>query len=320
MQDKSHFYSKVMLFGEYSIIHHSNGLTIPYSHFNGQLYFYNKNSYTDLEYAEQSNSKLKELHSYIFNLIRKDELLFQFNLKQFETDLANGLFFESTIPEGYGLGSSGALVAALYSRYALKKIRPSLNLSADQMNRLKQLFSQLESFNHGTSSGIDPLICYLKHPIYINGKGTIHPIKIPRENIQQNDAIFLIDTGHPGKTAPLVNLFMKKCNNKNYLKSIQTKLSPLTNACIQNLLEGHINQLFSHLSDLSAFQLEHLNEMIPSSVIDLWQTGLNTQEYFLKLCGSGGGGFLLGFTRHFSATRNNLKSQNLEVIPVYQNN
>jgi mevalonate kinase len=37
--------------------------------------------------------------------------------------------------------------------------------------------------------------------------------------------------------------------------------------------------------------------MIPSQFIPLWKTGLNSDLFYLKLCGSGGGGFLTAFAK-----------------------
>jgi len=52
MNDKREvFYAKIMLFGEYSVICDSMGLTIPYAHFKGELSFINEDKYTDLEFA-----------------------------------------------------------------------------------------------------------------------------------------------------------------------------------------------------------------------------------------------------------------------------
>ena len=59
------FYGKVLLFGEYSILFNSKGLTIPYSHFTGQLSFINDDKYTDYEFAVLSNKQLKEFLSYM---------------------------------------------------------------------------------------------------------------------------------------------------------------------------------------------------------------------------------------------------------------
>ncbi len=59
--------------------------------------------------------------------------------------------------------------------------------------------------------------------------------------------------------------------------------------------------------------------MIPDSFKDIWKKGLDTGEYYLKLCGSGGGGFLLGFTKDFEKTKRLLKTMNIDIIPVYKN-
>ena len=50
----------------------------------------------------------------------------------------NGLFFKSNIPQGYGLGSSGAMVAAFYDRYAKKKISPNEKLTKIKLQKLSQ--------------------------------------------------------------------------------------------------------------------------------------------------------------------------------------
>jgi mevalonate kinase len=59
--------------------------------------------------------------------------------------------------------------------------------------------------------------------------------------------------------------------------------------------------------------------MIPAHYEKLWKQGLDSGEYYIKLCGSGGGGFLLGFTRNYDKAKQILKSMNIEVIPVYLN-
>lgn len=146
------FYSKVMLFGEYTIIQGSMGLTIPYAHFNGELRMVNKNAYTDLNFATRSNRALHEYALYLRDLYQKGQLLVSFDVDGLLHDLKRGLYFESSIPEGYGLGSSGALVAALYNRYAKSEALPHAGLTPDALLKLKQAFAQLESFFHGTSS------------------------------------------------------------------------------------------------------------------------------------------------------------------------
>ncbi|WP_262325846.1 mevalonate kinase family protein [Carboxylicivirga litoralis] len=319
MQDKKDiYYSKVMLFGEYSIIMGSMGLTIPYSHFNGELRFINNDSYTNLNFAKHSNLQLKELAGYLFELNEKNQLKAQLDTQSLWKDLEKGLYFESSIPEGYGLGSSGALVASLYNQYAIDKIEAHATISDEELFELKAIFAQIESFYHGTSSGIDPLICYLKHPIVLENAQHISSVGIPRRDILNEDAIFLLDAETTGKTAPLVKRFMDKTQDNSFKEKIDNELTPTTNKCIHHLLNGNLDCMFHHLNVLSKFQLEHFSEMIPTNIQSYWRKGLDNQLYTLKLCGSGGGGFFLGFTRNYSQTKAFFLNQGKEIIPVYQ--
>ena len=52
------FYAKILLFGEYSIMCDSMALTVPYTHFKGELSFINDDKYTDLDFAAESNKSL----------------------------------------------------------------------------------------------------------------------------------------------------------------------------------------------------------------------------------------------------------------------
>jgi mevalonate kinase len=57
------------------------------------------------------------------------------------------MYFDSSIPQGYGVGSSGALVAAIYDKYAQNKITVLENLTREKLLELKIFFSQMESFS-----------------------------------------------------------------------------------------------------------------------------------------------------------------------------
>ncbi|TCO06147.1 mevalonate kinase family protein [Natronoflexus pectinivorans] len=312
------FHSKIMLFGEYSIILGSMGLTIPYAHFNGSLGFINKNRYTDLDFAKRSNLLLSEYSEYIDKLESKGSLPDNFDNKRMKKDIANGLYFESTIPEGYGLGSSGALVAALYHKYKTDNQNPRRATTHNQLLKLKKELATLETWFHGTSSGIDPLICYMKHPLLLNNDTSIKPIGIPRYNLTNEDAIFLVNSGKPGKTAPLVERFMSQLENSDFKDLMQNQYTPLNNKCIKHLIYGELDQFTESLSELSQFQATHFKEMIPPIVEMEWIYGISTQKYLLKLCGSGGGGFVLGFTRNYSEVKERFQEKNMEVVPVYR--
>ena len=151
------YHAKIMLFGEYSIIFDSMGLSIPYPHFSAKLKFPGKKENAKDGHIIRSNNMLKEYIDHLGKLQNEKKLDCKFDLDKVNHDLKEGLYFESSIPEGYGLGSSGALVAAVYDAYSRNGIKPGKNITGEDISLLKQTFSQMESYFHGTSSGIDPL-------------------------------------------------------------------------------------------------------------------------------------------------------------------
>ena len=207
------FYSKILLFGEYGIIKNSKGLSIPYNFFKGGFKigsFENKN-------VKESNSNLIDFKNFLTKI---DKSVVEFDFDKLEEDLKKGMFFDSSIPQGYGVGSSGALVAALYDRYALNKITVLENLTKPKILILKNIFSRMESFFHGKSSGLDPLNSYLSLPILIHSKNEIETTGIPSQSSNGKGAVFLLDSGISSETAPMVDLFFKSMKNKNYNKII----------------------------------------------------------------------------------------------------
>jgi mevalonate kinase len=319
MKDTSNiFYAKVLLFGEYTVIFDSQALTIPFGHFSGEISYINKNRYTDHDFAIQSNKDLKKYGQYIRDLHDKNKLGFSFDFDRFEKNLNEGLFFESNIPMGYGLGSSGALCAGLYDEYALDKIPATTSVSPEMVSKLKMIFQGMESFFHGKSSGLDPLNCYFGAPMLLDGRDKIRFIDIPKSPINHAGAIFLINTGKSSKTGPLVEIFMEKVKIEQFEKVLFDKLIPLTNNSISSLLNGQSNLFFKNLKELSSLQLEHFRPMIPHEFIGTWEEGLKSEKYYLKLCGSGGGGFLLGFTKDFEQTKKHLQKMDIEPVPVYR--
>ncbi len=314
------FYAKILLFGEYSVIYNSMGLIIPYSHFRGELAFMNKDRYTDIDFAKQSNTQLKNYADSLLSLHKSGNLNVQLDLPAFIEDVKKGLFFESTIPQGYGLGSSAALVAAVYNRYAKNKVKSRKNITSNEILQLKSDFSELEAFFHGTSSGVDPLNSYIKYPVLMKGKQQFETVGIPRTDNGKDNAIFLLNTGKSRKTGPLVQLFLKKSKEKNYQKAIKEELIPLNNQCISSLLEGNLSEFRNVLKKISAFQLNYFQEMIPKTCTELWEKGLKTDDYYLKLCGAGGGGFILGFTGEYDKVREDISGNGKIFIPVYRSN
>ena len=153
MEISNKFNSKVLLFGEYGIIKGSKGLAIPFKPFGGELVFGN-------------SSKKKSLVDFFTYLKRSPILKKELDLVRLESDINAGLDFTSNIPQGFGLGSSGALCAAIFSEYSVI-YRRNQEFDSNTLSYIQEIMSIMESCFHGTSSGIDPLISYLDRPLMI---------------------------------------------------------------------------------------------------------------------------------------------------------
>ena len=300
------FYAKILLFGEYGIIKDSKGLAIPYNAYRGAL----KASENLSGNALESNLNLDRFYAYLFEL-QTD--LVAFNLVALKKDIQNGMYFDSSIPQGYGVGSSGALVAAIYDKYAEDKITVLENLTRDKLLNLKTIFGLMESFFHGKSSGLDPLNSYLSLPILINSKDSIEPAGIPSQK-EGKGAVFLLDSEQIGETEPMVSLFMNKMKHEGFRKMISEEFSTTTDACIDDFLQGNVKSLFGNVKALSKIVLTNFKPMIPPAFHKVWEHGISTNDYYLKLCGSGGGGYILGFTEDFAKAQKSLKEYKLELV------
>lgn len=300
------FYAKILLFGEYGIIKDSKGLAIPYNSYNGAL----KSDLNLSGEAKKSNEKLAKFYSYLKNTSTD---LVSFNFKNFKKDIDSGMYFDSSIPQGYGVGSSGALVASIYDQYAEDKITILENLTRDKLLNLKAIFSFMESFFHGKSSGLDPLNSYLSLPILINSKTNIEPAGIPSQK-EGKGAVFLLDSEQVGETEPMVNIFMNKMKNEGFRKMLNEEFAKYTDACIDNFLHGNVTSLFGNVKKLSKLVLTNFKPMIPSAFHTIWEQGIQTNDYYLKLCGSGGGGYILGFAQDYEKAKTSLQGYKLELV------
>ena len=276
MRDR--YYSKVILFGEYSMIFDATALMIPLKRFSAQWRFPQSRN---LASSLPSNQSLKQFCKYLSDT---QELSHLFDLQLFNKDLSEGLFLASNVPSGYGLGSSGTLVAAVYDRYALHK-------NADYL-QLKTLFGQMESHFHGSSSGIDPLQCYLGQPFKITPKG----VQLLSDDFLKKDIhICLIDTKIKSNTKPLVNHFKAQRENPEFLNRFQSEYVPCVTSCINAMIEGNKELFFKSLKQLTKGQMEFLRPMITDNTLDLFTADYDF-NFGIKISGSGGGGYVLGFT------------------------
>lgn len=283
---------KLILFGEYSMIFGSEALLIPYaSAFGEWSSVINRPS----ERAFDSNKNLFKFYDYL----KKDDKFRVLDLRRFEMELNAGLFFDSNIPLGYGVGSSGALVAATYDRYKLIEIQ--------DIGKLKSFLAEMENCFHGNSSGIDPLQCYYGKPFILsqqmadNNKKTSVAI-LDSDFMPEDIHIFLIDTKIKSPTAPLVNRFKELRNDSQYLQKFDNEYVPLVSECICSLINKGDDNFYSNLSQLSKLQLELLSHTIPEPTKEFFLTDINKEGFQVKLCGAGGGGFLLGFCKNIEKT------------------
>ena len=281
------FHGKIMLFGEYSIMEGSPAAVIPYPEVNARLKF--PLHEPDGE-AIQSNHSLQSMTDYLHQNPEKSNSL---DLRELESDLAAGLYMESNIPQNRGLGSSGAICAALFDAYTSENNK---NLTHGE---LRSRMADLESYFHGTSSGVDPLCIYLNEHVIINkdkyylpddawqtGKNKLRP--------------FLVDTGKASQTKPLVQHFHDQMKHELFAGKFLQQYNPLVEQAVHQWKNGELEE--KTLIALSEAQMEFLTAMIPEKELNIWNYGISSRLFTLKLCGSGGGGMILGFTEDPDAT------------------
>jgi len=115
-------------------------------------------------------------------------------------------------------------------------------------------------------------------------------------------------------TAPMVNIFMENLKEEGFRKMLKTQFVKYTDACVENFLGGDMKSLFANTKQLSKVVLNNFKPMIPEQFHGVWQRGIDTNDYYLKLCGSGGGGYILGFTKDLEKAKRSLKDYKLEVV------
>jgi len=293
MRDR--YYSKVILFGEYSMIFDATALMIPLQRFSAQWQFPQSRNRTA---SLTSNQSLIRFCQY---LSENEDLSNLLDLQALRRDLNDGLFLSSNVPSGYGLGSSGTLVAAVFDRYAIRKTEDYL--------QLKTLFGQMESHFHGSSSGIDPLQCYLGKPFKITPEG----VQLLSDDFLKKDIhICLIDTKIKSNTKPLVNHFKAQRENPEFLNRFQSEYVPCVTSCINSMIEGNKELFFKSLKQFTKGQLEFLRPMITDNTLDLFTADYDF-NFGIKISGSGGGGYVLGFTDDVA------KASELFSLPCHSN-
>lgn len=262
------FPAKVLLFGEYTVIRGGSALALPLASFHGQW---------------GSGAPAHDWNPLLRFLETCPELL---DLTRLERDIAAGHGFLSNIPQGKGLGSSGALVAALYHAYRRDD-------STDLLN-IRSALAQLEGCYHGQSSGVDPLVSWVGKPLLLHGTEAPKIVDLPQTDWQQSKRWFLMDSGVARHSAPLIAVFKRKTEDEAYqgrLRALEGMVEELVEA-YQQFDEAHMG---IGMEELSKLQLEMFAEMIPPAHRARWEEGLSSRQFAMKLCGAGGGGYFIAY-------------------------
>ena len=277
--------AKIILFGEYGIILNSKALAIPFPRFSGRLKVTQSSDLKLSKKALESNAALSELNNYFKNYNEKFKFL---DLIRFNEDVNQGLYFDSSIPSGSGLGSSGALTAALYDKYCTVNHLNDLQV-------IKNKLADIESCFHGISSGTDPFISWIQKPVLLENDSSPNA-SIDLSPFLKNYTLFLINSHAIGNTGALVNLFMKNYQQPDYKEKIDHLYLPIINQTIEAVLAADFSTFETSLSKYSQFQLNYLGQMISPDMVNYFKHGNESGDFYLKICGSGGGGFILGIS------------------------
>jgi mevalonate kinase len=291
-----------MLFGEYSVLAGSWSLLIPYRKVNANFAMLSSSS---SEPSYESSRKIRTFARYLQMTKPPEGIIAELDINSLYQDLDAGLFFKSNIPEKYGLGSSAALCAAIYDGYGL-----GITQSPEV---LRTVFSFMESFFHGSSSGMDPLPVYFNKEIaLVNNKLLISE----PEKSNRGMHIFLVDTNIQSQTAPFVRYFNEKMTENNFRKEFVSEYIPLVNYAVDLWLDDNLKM--ESVIQISELQSYFFKKMIPESFQPLWTEGIKSRLYALKLCGSGGGGMLMGFTQDLNSTRIIFLNKGYTITPCLQ--
>lgn len=283
--------SKIMLVGEYGVVVGGSALTIPFNRYEAIVKKKEEISSAKKKMAEASFLYLEKIFSYLSEI---QELTFHAGPDlDFFAEKKKEYWLDMNIPQGYGIGSSGAVSAAIYELFFPGSETLSLEQQRDDL-------ATIESFFHGKSSGVDALTCFARSPLYFRTDGSIKRVSFDPSEIQGGYRLFLLDSGEQFETAPLVKHFLEQMKISGYATSVRIEFLVINQKLIEIFLgerEADPALLFRAISD---FQYTHFRKMIPGNMLDTWIEGQISNEYYLKLNGSGGG-FMLGITHESSS-------------------
>ena len=266
--------AKLLLFGEYTVLSGSRALAIPLHLWQGRL--------------KTSASVTDQDLLHFSNYLDEKKIFSGESCVAFRQVVAGGLYFESNIPRGYGVGSSGALCAAIYDRFFAD--------TADDgdISNIRRDLAVMEGYFHGTSSGMDPLVSLMNVPILreLNSYHLLPGLKWP-DGIQ----LFLLDSGVERTTGHLVQEYLQWTTHDNFNIQCLRPLVQSVDHAISFFINAHLPSFWEHLKLISYLQFDYFRPMMTDSIPALWESTLDEPGIAVKICGAGGGGYYLGFAQ-----------------------
>ncbi len=258
--------AKILLFGEHTVLRGGQGLAIPYP------------ARSIRWVKDKPDERLLQFSDYL-KVVFSRHLLDTGGL---EDRLLDDWRLAGDIPTGYGLGSSGAVCAAIWDQFATPAGKA---LTGDA---LRQALARMEQHFHGQSSGTDPLISLLNTPVLLGGG---QPPQISTLPANWNEGFFLLDTGQERQAATLIRQFTTRYDeDADFARSTASQWLGPANTAIQALMAGNRTKLATAMRQVATFQQQELPDFIPASL----RSKCLGDGYTLKLCGAGGGGMMLG--------------------------
>ena len=262
------YYSKVLLFGEHTVMMGSGALAMPYQRYHGR---WNTKETTIYHWWNPFIEFIIDLQLPFLN---KDALVYL-------QDDGNLLL---DIPIGYGLGSSGALTAAVYDFAVSEDI--------SDLAELQLRLGLMESFFHGRSSGFDPLISYVNTGVRKSFSGEM---SLWSPSLLKKVHCYLVDSGSPRVGKEQIAEVQKMANEDSRRFR---KIVDLNNQIIASLFEdAKSEELFNGLNQLSIEQYNKMDFLIVPKIRNLWRSTIDMDNISMKICGAGGGGYYLLFSK-----------------------
>ena len=277
--------AKLLVLGEHTVVHGGQAYAVPLERFGAEIRLLDAAPGT----APTAGPQLDFVAWAAFAKTHRDARR-RLDVPRWQRE-APRLQVRSDIPAGYGLGSSGALTAAIAQRYSREALQHG------DVQQFKPLAQALEDYFHGSSSGLDPLVSLTGRGIVVDGHGTFKVstsvTALPNFG-NPAGAWFLLDSGQPRTGKAAIARFGESLRDAQWTRRAFLPMTKLVGTLIAHHERGLACSLEA-FRELSRLQQVELAFLIPDHVALAWEVLAKADLGYLKLCGAGGGGYFLGY-------------------------